>query len=113
MAAIAGQLLGGADATPLPVHTIIDALGLCDAVTPGDDSGSKEVRAVVEDLQNYFSSDSPKASLTWILGQYQVADGLTKPTGANNLRAAISAGVLTFRSGTSHRKCARTSQSRA
>lgn len=45
----------------------IDSLGLCDAVSSAYESGSKEVRAVVANLQDFYSSEA-MAFLTWIRG---------------------------------------------
>lgn len=103
LASVAGALLGGADQVPPSVHVVTDSLGVYDALSSRCETGSKEVRAVVEDLRDYYTSGA-LASITWMPGRFQLADGLTKATGANNLRAAIAAGALTLRCATAKTK---------
>lgn len=57
----------------------------------------------MEDLRDYCTSGA-MATITWMPGRYQLADGLTKATGANNLRAAMLAGELIRRCGSSKTK---------
>lgn len=104
LASVAGVVMGDADQVPLPVHVVTDSLGVYDALSSHCETGSKEVRAVVEDLRDYYTSGA-MASITWMPGRFQLADGLTKATGAsNNLRAAMTAGELTLRCGPSNSK---------
>lgn len=98
LASVAGALLGGQDQAPLPVHVLADALVVHDAFSSHCESGSKEVRAVLEALRNHYTSGA-MATITWLPGRYQRADGLTKATGASNPRAAMAPGELTLRCG--------------
>lgn len=103
IASVAGVVMGDADQVPLPFHVVTDSLGVYDALSSHCETGSKEVRAVLEDLRDYYTSGA-MASITWMPGRFQLADGLTKATGANNLRAAMAAGELTLRCGSSKSK---------
>lgn len=108
----AGCLLGGTDRRPLPIHVMLDSMGVYEALSSGAESGSKEVRAVVADLQDYYCSGAITTA-TWMPARFQLADGLTKPTGAAGLRAALMASALTLRSAGSRWKCAGQDPSRA
>lgn len=56
LASVAGALLRGQDQASLPVHVVTDALVVHDAFSSHCDSGSKEVRAVLEALRDYYTS---------------------------------------------------------
>lgn len=108
----AGCLMGGPERLPIPIHVVIDSLGVYESLSSGADAGSKEVRAVVEDLRDYYRSGA-MATVTWMPGRFQLADGLTKPTGAAGLCAAMATGALSLRSAGSRSKCAGQDPSRS
>ena len=92
-AAVAGLLFNGSVGAGLPVHAFVDSRSLYDSLTSTSASGSKEVRACLADLRDHYRLGS-LASVAWLPGSLQLADGLTKPTGAGPLRAAAASGWL-------------------
>ena len=92
-AAVAGLLFDGSVGAGLPVHAFVDSRSPYDSLTSTSATGSKEVRACIADLSDHYSLGS-LASLTWLPGSLQLADGLTKPTGAGPLRVAAASGWL-------------------
>jgi len=92
-AAVAGLLFNGSVGADLPVHAFVDSRSLYDSLTSTSATGSKEVRACLADLRDHYRLGS-LASVTWLPGTLQLADGLTKPTGAGPLRAAAASGWL-------------------
>eukprot|EP00168_Porphyra_purpurea_P017504 TRINITY_DN6081_c0_g1_i3.p1 TRINITY_DN6081_c0_g1~~TRINITY_DN6081_c0_g1_i3.p1 ORF type:complete len:269 (-),score=41.35 TRINITY_DN6081_c0_g1_i3:356-1162(-) len=90
---VAGLLFTGVAGAGLPVHVFIDSSALYDSLSSTAATGSKEVRAVVADLRDHYRLGS-LASVTWPPGSLQLADGLTKPTGAGPLRPAVASGWL-------------------
>lgn len=95
VADVAGQLFDGAVGAGLPVHACIDSRALYDSLSATTATGSKEVRAAVADLRDHFRHGS-LASLTCLPRMLQLADGLTKPTEAGMLRAAVAYGWLSL-----------------
>lgn len=105
VASVAGHLLGDVDRLSLPVHGVLDSPGVYEALSSWCETGSKEVRAVVAYLRKFYSCGA-MATATWRPGSFQLADGLTKPTGAAGLRSEMATGALTLRSAGSRCKCA-------
>lgn len=77
--AVAGLLLEGREGAAVPVHAFIDSRALYDSISSTTATGSKEVRAAVAELRELYQLVT-LASITWLPGACQLADGLTKPT---------------------------------
>lgn len=92
---VAGLLFEGAAGKGLAVHAFVDSRALYDSLSTTSATGSKEVRAAVAELREHYRLGT-LASVTWLPVAYQLADGLTKPTGAASLRAAVSTGRLSL-----------------
>lgn len=90
-ASVAGILFEGKEGATVPVHAFIDSRALYDSLSSTTATGSKEVRAAVAELREHYQLGT-LASVTWLPGSFQVADGLTKPTGAGTLRHAVATG---------------------
>ena len=90
---VAGLLFDGAVGGGLPVHAFVDSRSLYDSLSSTSATGSKEVRACIDDRRDHHRLGSP-ASVTWLPSSLQLADGLTKPTGAGPLRVAAASGWL-------------------
>jgi len=90
---VAGLLFTGTVGVGLPVHAFVDSRALFDSLSSTATTGSKEVRAAVAELRDHLRLGT-MASVTWLPGSLQLADGLTKPTGAGPLRAAVASGWL-------------------
>lgn len=73
----------------------MDSRALYDSLSSTSITGSKEVRAAIAELREQYRLGT-LASVTWRPAAYQLADGLTKPTGAGPLRPAVSPGRLTL-----------------
>lgn len=92
---VAGLLFDGVTGKGLPVHAFTDSRALYDSISSTSVTGSKEVRAAVAELREHYRLGT-LASVTWLPGSYQLADGLTKPTGAGPLRSAVASGRLSL-----------------
>lgn len=90
-AAVAGLLFEGNEVAAVPVHAFIDSRALYDSISSTTATGAKEVRAAVAELREHYQLGS-LASITWLPGSCQLADGLTKPTRAGPLRHAVATG---------------------
>lgn len=95
-AADVGSLLfDGAAGNGLSMHTFVDSRVLYDSLSTTSALGSKKVRAAVAELLEHYRLGT-LASVAWLPAAYQLADKLTKPTGAAQLRAAVSTGRLSL-----------------
>lgn len=72
-------------------QAFVDSRALYDSITSTSATGSKEVRACIADLRDHYRLGT-LASITWLSGSLQLADGLTNPNGAGTLRAAAASG---------------------
>jgi len=90
---VAGLLFDGAVGGGLPVHAFVDSRSLSDSLSSTSATGSQEERACIDDLRDHYRLGS-LASVTWLPSPLQLADGLTMPTGASPIRAAVASGWL-------------------
>eukprot|EP00170_Pyropia_yezoensis_P001149 contig_5174_g1153 len=90
-ASVAGLLSEGKEGAEVPVLAFIDSRALYDSLSSTTATGSKEVRAAVAELREHYQLGT-LASVTRLPGSCQLADGLTKPTGAVSLRHAVATG---------------------
>ena len=92
-AAVAGLVFDGSVSAGFPIHAFVESRSLDDSISSTSATGSKEVRACLADLRDHYRLGS-LAYVTWMPGSLQLADGLTKPSGAGPLRAAAASGWL-------------------